>query len=85
MKRRASTADQRSSPFELRTLTGLPCGCVVADYRATVLDLELVSLEAKGPHCHLDGHRAEEVIGLGECGELDTWQLDALMVEQTAA
>lgn len=84
MRRRVSTADQRS-PFELRTLTALPCGCVVADYLATVLDLELVSIEAKGPHCHLDGHRAEEVIGLGECGELDTWQLDALMVEQTAA
>ena len=82
MKRLVSTAVQGSLPFELRTLTALPCGCVVADYRGTVLDVEMVSLEAKGPHCHLDSHRA---IGLGECGELDTRQLDDLMVEQTAA
>ena len=85
MKRLVSTAVQESLPFELRTLTALPCGCVVADYRATVLDIEMVSLEAKGPHCHLDNHRAEDVLGLGECGELDTRQLDDLMVEQTAA
>ena len=85
MKRLVSTAVQGSLPFELRTLTALPCGCVVADYRGTVLDVQMVSLEAKGPHCHLDSHRADNVIGLGECGELDTRQLDDLMVEQTAA
>lgn len=85
MKTLVSTAVQESMPFELRTLTALPCGCVVADYRATVLDVEMFSFEAKGPHCHTEGHRAEDVIGLGECGELDTQQLDDLMVEQTAA
>ena len=85
MKGRVSTAVQKSIPFELRSLTALPCGCVVADYRATVLDVEMFSFEAKGPHCLLENHRAEDVIGLGECGELDTHQLDNLMVEQTAA
>ena len=85
MNRLVSATHQESLPFELRTLTALPCGCVVADYRAKVLDVELVSIEAKVPHCHLDDHRAEDVIGLGECGELDTRQLDELMVEQTAA
>ena len=86
MRRLVSTVlQQESLPFVLRTLTGLPCGCVVGDYRARLLDLELVSIEAKGPHCHLDTHRAEDVIGLGECGELDTQQLDDLMAEQPAA
>jgi len=84
MKRLVSRSYQESSPFELWTLAALPCGCVVADYRARVLDVELVSIEAKGPHCHLDRHRAEDVIGLRECGELDTGQPDDLMVEQTA-
>ena len=36
MKRRVSTAVHKSTPFELRTLTALPCGCVVADYWARV-------------------------------------------------
>ena len=85
MKKYVSTAVQGSLPFELRSLTALPCGCVVADYRATVLDVEMVSLEAKGPHCYLDSHRAEDVVGLGECGELDRRGLEVLMVEQTAA
>ncbi len=85
MKRLVSTAVHELLPFELQALTALPCGCVVADYRATVLDVEMVSLEAKGPHCYLDGHRTEDVIGLSECGEVDTRQLDNLMLEPTAA
>ena len=85
MKTLISTTVREPMPFELRTLTALPCGCVVADYRATVLDVEMFSCEAKGPHCHTEGHWAEDVIGLGECGELDTRQLDDLTVEQTAA
>jgi len=51
------------TPFELQTLTGLPCGCVVADFRSTTLDVELVSIEAKGPHCQLDSHRRTECSG----------------------
>jgi hypothetical protein len=66
MKRRVSTAVHKSIPFELRILTALPCGCVVADYWARVLDVEMFSCEAKGPHCLLESHRAEDVIGLGE-------------------
>ena len=49
------------------------------------MDVEMFSFEATGPHCHTEGHRDEDVIGLGECGEIETQQLDDLMVEQTAA
>jgi len=41
MKKRVSTAVQKSMPFELRSLEALPCGCVVADYRAMVLDVKM--------------------------------------------
>jgi len=71
--------------FELQTLTALPCGCVVADFYAHAVDVELVSIEAKGPHCLLDSHPAGGVLGLGGIGELDTRQLDDLMVDQPAA
>lgn len=58
----------------------LPCGCAVADYRAPVLEVEMVSLEGSDPHCHLNHHGVEDVIDLNELGELDT----RLMVEQRA-
>ncbi len=73
------------SPFELRTLTALSCGCVVAGFHARTIDVELVSVEAQGPHCGLENHRAGQVLGLGESGELDTHMLDTLMGVQTAA
>lgn len=59
-----------STPFELQALMALPCGCVVADFRARTLDVDLVSLKAKGPHCPVQGHADGGVLGLGECVEL---------------
>ena len=50
----------RSSPhmfFEFRGLEALPCGCVAADYVATLLSLGVAAVEAKGPHCTV-GHHA---------------------------
>jgi len=73
------------SPFELRTLTALSCGCVVADFHARMMHVELVSVEAQGPHCELENHRAGQVLGLGVSDELDTHQLDMLAATQTAA
>ena len=73
------------SPFELRTLTALSCGCVVADFRAQTMDVEFVSVEAQGPHCDLVNHRAGLVLGLGASAELDTRHLDMLADTQTAA
>ena len=73
------------SPFELRTLTALSCGCVVADFRARMMGVELVSVEAQGPHCEQANHRPGQVLGLGGSDELDTHQLDMLAASQTAA
>ena len=42
--------------FEFRGLESLPCGCVVADYVATLLSLGVVAVEAKGPHCTVRHH-----------------------------
>ena len=52
--------------FELLMLSALPCGCVAADYRASSLDVDLIALEAKGPHCTMADHRAGHVLELGE-------------------
>ena len=59
-----------SAPFELQMLATLPCGCIAADYRARVLDVDLVALEAKGPHCTHPDHAAGGVLGLGDSLDL---------------
>ena len=65
------TGQKRSAtPFELHALMALPCGCVVADFRAQTLAVDLVSLEAKGLRCTLEAHTAGGVLGLGECVDL---------------
>jgi hypothetical protein len=56
----------RSTPFELQSLQALPCGCVAGGFRARSLSVDLVSLEAKGPHCPFDDHAAGGVLELGE-------------------
>ena len=65
------SGEKRSvTPFELQALMALPCGCVVADFRARTLAVDLISLEAKGPRCTLETHAAGDVLGLGECVDL---------------
>jgi hypothetical protein len=56
----------RQTPhYTLDALHALPCGCVAAVYRAFPLEMELVSLEARGPHClHLQ-HQAGRLLQLG--------------------
>lgn len=50
-------------------LSTLPCGCVAADYRALTLTVDLVALEAKGPHCTRPEHRPGHVLSLGETSD----------------
>ena len=52
--------------FQLEALERLPCGCVVAMHSVQPSGVTVVSIEAKGPHCTLRGHRANKVIRLGE-------------------
>ena len=55
-----------AAQFQLETLDGLACGCVVAIQRVRPSGVTVVSLEAKGPHCTYQQHRANKVIRLGE-------------------
>jgi hypothetical protein len=69
----ATAAVATSKPamiLELEELESMPCGCVSAAYRALPWDVAVVSVEAKGPHCILEGHRAGQIIRLGEPYEL---------------
>jgi hypothetical protein len=55
----------RHSPqYTLDGLHALPCGCVAAVYRTSLLDVEVVSLEARGPHCVHRQHQAGRLLGL---------------------
>jgi hypothetical protein len=50
--------------YTLETLQAWPCGCVAAIYRAQPLDAEVVSVEARGPHCLYSQHQIGRVLGL---------------------
>lgn len=80
-----SAGSSKHAPFELYMLTEMPCGCVASDFLSQALDVEFVSIEAKGPHCTLRSDASGAVLGLGEIRELDTSQLNDLAVTQPAA
>ncbi len=44
----------------------MPCGCVSAFYRAMPWSLELVRVEAKGPHCLRIEHTLGGLLGLAD-------------------
>jgi hypothetical protein len=66
-----SSVKPTGTMFELEALEGLPCGCVAAAYRARPWDVAVVSVEAKGPYCNLDGHASGQILRLGEPAEFD--------------
>ena len=55
---------RQSLHYSLDALHALPCGCVAAVYRTQPLDTEIVSLEARGPHCLYAQHQPGWVLGL---------------------
>ena len=59
----------RNTQFDLEALEGLPCGCVAAAYRARPWEVAVVSVEAKGPHCILNGHAMGQILRLGDVFE----------------
>ena len=61
--RSAETRPRQTAQYALDALHALPCGCVAAVYKAS--DLELVSLEARGPHCLYTQHQMGRVLGVG--------------------
>ena len=63
--RHAHDVRGRQAPhYALQTLHALPCGCVAAVYRAQPLDTEVVSVEARGPHCLYVQHQIGHVLGV---------------------
>ena len=54
-----------SAHYAFEGLQALPCGCVTAVYRTQPWDLEVVALEARGPHCLNHQHATGNVVGLG--------------------
>jgi hypothetical protein len=50
--------------YAFDSLRALPCGCVAAIYRTRPWDLEVVALEARGPHCVHFQHEQGAVVGL---------------------
>ena len=54
--------------FEFRGMEVLPCGCVVADYVATLLSLDVAAVEAKGPHCTVQHHGCGSLLSPEELG-----------------
>ncbi|MGQ0737051.1 MAG: hypothetical protein ACT4QD_25810 [Acidobacteriota bacterium] len=55
---------RQSLYYTLDALHALPCGCVAAVFRAPSLDLEFVSLEARGPLCLHVQHQAGRMLEL---------------------
>jgi hypothetical protein len=72
MQHAHDTRPRHTGPYALDALHALPCGCVAAVFRAQPLDTEVVSLEARGPHCVYSDHEAGRVLGVttGELGQL---------------
>ncbi|MEE2963846.1 MAG: hypothetical protein VX427_06800 [Acidobacteriota bacterium] len=48
--------------FELSEFAALPCGCVAGGYVARSLELDVVALEVKGPHCTAGHHTAGSLL-----------------------
>lgn len=56
---------RQTATYAFETLHALPCGCVAAVYRTQPWDVEVVALEARGPHCLHRAHETGNVLGLG--------------------
>jgi hypothetical protein len=56
---------RQSAHYAFDSLHALPCGCVAAVYRTHPWDVEVVALEARGPHCVHRQHDLGAILGLG--------------------
>ncbi len=61
---RAASAARQSAHYVFEHFRPLPCGCVAALYRTQPWDVEVVALEARGPHCVLQAHAVGGVLTL---------------------
>ena len=70
MRTSSETQGHASAHYAFDSLRALPCGCVAAVYRTHPWDVEVVALEARGPHCVYFQHEQGAVVALGS-GERD--------------
>lgn len=62
MMERLIDLSKLSTRLEFESFEALPCGCVAGAYRAMPWSLNLVRLEAKGPHCPRTEHELNHVL-----------------------
>jgi len=65
MRRSAETRARHAPQYALDALQALPCGCVAAVYKTQFSDMEVIALEARGPHCLYSQHQTGRLLGLG--------------------
>jgi hypothetical protein len=66
-----------TAQFEFEAFKPLPCGCVAAIHRSLDPGLSVVSLEAKGPYCGEETHRAGRVTAVPSAASTSMGLLDA--------
>ena len=65
MRTSSERSGRQTAQYAFDSLHALPCGCVTAVYRSQPWDVEVVALEARGPHCILHEHEMGNVFALG--------------------
>ena len=65
MRTSSERTGRQTAHYAFDSLEALPCGCVTAVYRTQPWDVEVVALEARGPHCVLQQHEIATVLVLG--------------------
>ena len=65
MRTSSERSERQTAQYAFSSLHSLPCGCVTAIYRTQPWDVEVVALEARGPHCILQEHELGSILGLG--------------------
>ena len=64
MRTSSDAGGRASAHYAFDSFRALPCGCVAAIYRTHPWALEVVALEARGPHCVYQQHEQGAVVGL---------------------
>jgi hypothetical protein len=55
--------------LEFDSLERFPCGCIALIQHTRPWPVTVISIEARGPYCHLTGHRVGKVVRLGDAWE----------------
>jgi hypothetical protein len=71
MMERLIEMSRLSTQLEFESFQALPCGCVAGEYRAMPWALNLVRVEAKGPHCFRTEHEVNQVLDVDVEEETD--------------